>query len=81
MLLAIEMEKRVGFYRISKMVPNFTLVLHWLCVAFVFSKLPELCIHVHDRKIEQLSSTYFKCIVLHLIANKLSFFSVFSTRT
>lgn len=34
----------VGFYGISRMVPEFTLVWHWLCVAFLFGKLPELCI-------------------------------------
>lgn len=45
-------EGNVGFYRISKMVPKFTLVLHWLYVAFVFSKLPELCMNVYDRRIE-----------------------------
>lgn len=42
-------EGSVGLYRISKMVPKPTLVSYWLCIVFVFSKLPEL--RVFDRRI------------------------------
>lgn len=45
-------EGNVSFYRSSPTVPKFTSELHCLCVAFVFGKLPELCINVYDRRIE-----------------------------
>lgn len=56
------------------MVSKYTLVLTLVCVVFVFSKLPELCIHIYGKSMEVALKYVFNCLVFHLIAEKLTQF-------
>ena len=48
------------------MVSKYTLVLTLVCVVFVFSKLPELCIRIYDKSMGVALKYVFNCLVFHL---------------